>query len=182
MTIPRQRLPVVLAVAALLFAAAHLALEHMSGGVQTHHLLDRPDLPAISNWFGALILPVLGWLLGARIRRHLAAPTPPGSIRRIGIGFGCALLYGAALATSFEFDASAVSSGLFFGLFVLAAVLPVHRVESVLGFVVAMTFTFGAVLPTLIASVVAAVSFLLRLVFRALVSAVRRSVQRPKAA
>ncbi len=170
-----RHMPGFFALFSIAFVAALLAHEHFNGGVRSHHLLDRRDLPAISNWFGLVVLPLLGWLLGVRLRNHMASVTTSGSLIGFGIGLGlvCSLLYGAALAASFEVGASEISSGLFFGLFLLAAVLPIYRVEYIFGFVVGMTFTFGAVLPVLVALVVAAVSALLHFAFRAVISAIR---------
>ena len=179
MTMQRYRVPALLAVASLVFSAAHLTYEHFTGGVQSHHLLDRSNLPAISNWFGLVILPVLGWLLGVRIRNHLAFSTRPSLSVGIWVGFFGALLYGAALAASFELDESSVLSGLFLALFLLAAVLPIYRAECAVGFVVGMTFTFGAVLPSLVVVVFAAISVVVRFAFRAMASAVRRSPRPP---
>ena len=169
-----RRLPGLCALFSLVFVAALLAHESLNGGVRSHHLLDRRDLPAISNWFGLVVLPVLGWLLGTRLRNHLSAVTGNASPVGIGVPLVCSLLYGAALAASFELGASAASSGLFVGLFVLAVVLPIYRVEYIFGFVVGMAFTFGAVLPVLVAAVVAAVSALVHFAFRAARSAIRR--------
>ena len=53
----------------LAYAIAQLALEALDGGVQSHHLLNRPDLPAISNGFGLLTLPAIGLAVGLRARR-----------------------------------------------------------------------------------------------------------------
>jgi hypothetical protein len=53
------RFPTWLPIAALLFAAAHLGFEHFNGGVQSHHLLQRADMPSISNWLGLGLLPLL---------------------------------------------------------------------------------------------------------------------------
>jgi hypothetical protein len=39
-----------LVVATSLYIWALLAFEHYNGGVVSHHLLQREDLPAISNW------------------------------------------------------------------------------------------------------------------------------------
>jgi hypothetical protein len=47
---------------------------------------------------------------------------------------------------------------MFLGVSVIALVLPIYRAENVLGFVLGMTFTFGAVLPTAVGSVVAMLS------------------------
>ena len=179
MTMQRYRLPAMIALASLLFAAAHLTYEHFSGGVQSHHLLARSDLPAFSNWLGSVILPILGWLLGVRVRNHLASSTRTGRSVVIWVGFFGALFYGAALAASFELDASSISSGLFLALFLLAVVLPIYRAECALGFVVGMTFTFGAVLPSIIATVFAAISVVVRFAFRTVASAVRRPPRPP---
>ena len=65
-----RRFPILIPLAALVFAAAHLTYEHFTGGVRSHHVLNRPDLPAISNWFGLLTLPLLGVVLGLRVRTH----------------------------------------------------------------------------------------------------------------
>jgi hypothetical protein len=169
----RRYLPLFFALFSLLFVAVLLAHEHFNGGVRSHHLLDRADLPVISNWLGLVTLPLLGWLLGVRLRTHMASHTRPGLPARIGLGLICSVLYGAALAASFELGASAITSGLFLGLFLLAAVLPIYRVECLFGFVVGMTFTFGAVLPALVAAVFAAVSILVRFAFRAVLAVVR---------
>ena len=71
-----------------------LAWEYTHGGVKSHHLLNRPDLPAISNWWGALLLPILSWFLISSILRRAgvdkARKVPVGMMA----GFGGALLYG----------------------------------------------------------------------------------------
>jgi hypothetical protein len=169
----RHHMPAFLALSSLVFGATVLAYEYFNGGVPSHHLLDRPALPAISNWFGLVVLPLLGWLLGVRLRNHLTTSTGSGLAKGIWAGLVCSLLYGAAMAIFFELGTSAVISGLFFGLFLLAAVLPIYRVECIFGFVVGMTFTFGAVLPALVAVVFATASVVVHFVFRAVLSAIR---------
>ena len=56
------------------------------------------------------------------------------------------------------------------GMFVLAVLLRVYRAECLLGFVIGMTFTFGAVLPALIGSIVSGVSAVVHLVLRPLLA------------
>jgi len=73
-----------------------------------------------------------------------------------------ALIYGAAMAASFSLGAESITTAMFVGLFVCGLVLPVYRAEYTFGFVVGMTVTFGGVIPLLVASVVAAVSFAVR--------------------
>ena len=178
-TQPRYRLPAYFALALLVIVAALLAHEHFTGGVRSHHLLDRPDLPAISNWFGLIVMAVLGWLLGSRFRRALFRSTQSGSSVRIWVCLVCSLLYGAAMATSFALGAPAITSTLFFGLFLFAVIFPIYRIEYITGFVVGMAFVFGAVLPCLVAIVLAVVSFVVRFGIKALMSAIRPSARPP---
>jgi hypothetical protein len=147
----------------VLFELAHLAWEHFNGGVRSNHVLDRSDLPAISNGWGALLLPVLTWFLTGRIQRRIALHSGgkeavskfPASVV---VGFVGSLLFGILLSASFANGYETISSYLFLGMFVLALLLPVYRAECVLGFILGMTFTFGAVLPTVVGSIIAAVS------------------------
>ena len=169
----RHYMPAYLALFSLVFGAALLAYEHFNGGVQSNYLLDRPDLPFISNWYGLIVLPLLGWLLGIRLRNHTTSSSRPGLPKSIWAGLVCSLLYGAALATSCELAPYTITSGLLLGLLLLSAVLPVYRIECIFGFVVGMTFTFGAVLPALVAVVFAAVSVMAHFIFRAVMSAIR---------
>ena len=143
----------------------------LHGGIQSHHLLNRADWPAISNLFGLLVLPALGWRLGFR----LGNPGKAAKHRHqtvVGLGFFAALIYGASLATAFAFDAAELSSMLFLALPLLALLLPLQRAEFALGFTAGMSLVFGAVLPCLIALLVGlwswVVSALLRLLWRKL--------------
>lgn len=142
---------------------AHLAWQHFHGGVVSHHVLNSADLPAISNWWGAIVLPAITWFLVGRIRERASLESSQqGSTSRapVGIvaGFVGSLMFGVALSVAFTHDYTSISSALFFGALVLAMFLPVYRAECVLGFILGMAFTFGAVLPTAIGSLVAAVS------------------------
>ena len=169
-----------LTIAVVLYAAFHLAWEYLNGGVQSHHLLNRPDLPAISNWWGLLVLPVLAWLLIARMQARDAADSHAGIARPTVRVLLAAFLYGAGLATSFSLGYEAVTSAMFLGMFALAVALPIFRPEYVLGFVLGMTLTFGAVLPTLVAGVFALLSGVLHPVARFLVKAVVRLASRAR--
>ncbi len=141
---------------AFLAAALHLGWEIAHGGVGSHHLLARDDLPAISNWWGLLILPALGWLASRVVARRARANE--GAAARAMAGFAGAVLVGIALSASFAAGYESVSSGIFFGALASGVVLPVYRAEYVFGFVLGMTFVFGSVLPSIAASVAAALS------------------------
>lgn len=158
----RGRIWLVLMVA--LAELGHLAWEHAHGGIASHHLLNNGNLPAIWNGWGLLLLPTLTWFLGGRTERRIAAhpDTRKARIRAIA-GFCMALVVGAVLSGAFAQGLESVAATTFFSIFALALLLPAYRPECVLGFVLAMTFTFGAVLPTMIACVIAAVSALAHL-------------------
>jgi hypothetical protein len=166
--------PVLIPLAALAFAAAHLAFEHFTGGVVSHHLLHRQDLPAISNWFGLITLPILGVVFGLRVRAHPNQACWAGVPIHMLAAFLGALIYGAMLAASFELGATSISSAIFLGSFAFGLLFPVYRVEYILGFVVGMTITFGGVLPLFVASVVAVVSFVFRYIFKKIASTIHQ--------
>ncbi len=57
---------------ALLYAAVYLGWQATHGGVVSHHLLDQRNLPAISNWRGLAIVPLVGGLAVWSVRRRVA--------------------------------------------------------------------------------------------------------------
>lgn len=153
----------------LLAELAHLTWEHFHGGVVSHNILNRRDLPAISNAWGVLLLPALAWFLSGFTQNRIASRYA-GNEREfifpipVIIGFVGALIFGALLAASFANDYKTTTLYLFQSLFVLALLLPIYRAECLLGFVLGMTFTFGAVLPTGIGSIFVALSAFVHLV------------------
>ena len=74
---PIDRLRAGLTVVATLALWSLLLWQHFHQGVPAHHLLDNPDLPVVSNWYGGLLLPVLAWgLLSLTRRRMIKANSP----------------------------------------------------------------------------------------------------------
>ena len=147
----RRTITVLVALAEL----GHLAWEHFHGGVVSHHLLNRADLPAISNAWGAVFLPALAWFLSGPVLRRA---TTPRAAKGIAAAFFGSLLVGVALSVAFTNGFSDISSSIVLGILLSGLLLPVYRGEYVLGFVLGMTFTFGAMLPTAAAAFVAVVS------------------------
>lgn len=174
----RARLLLTSAVA--LAEVLHLTWEHLQGGVVSHHLLNRPDLPAISNWWGLVVLPALAWFLIGRIQARGTSPSRGTPALPVAWRFLAALLYGAGLAMAFALGYEAVTSAMFFGLFALAVVLPIFRAEYFLGFVLGMTFVFGAVLPTLIACIFALLSAVLHPLARSIMGALAKLASRTR--
>ncbi len=167
----------------MLSELVHLAWEHLHGGVRSHHLLNRADLPAISNAWGLLLLPALTWFLAGRIQRRIAlqsganaaGPTMPTNII---VGLLLALLFGIALSAAFTRGNEAVAAYIAQGIIVLALFLPIYRAECLLGFVLGMTFTFGGVLPTVIGSLFAGLSALMHLLVYPLVMRAWKGLRR----
>ena len=48
-----------------------LIWQYLNEGIPSHHLLQRADLPEISNWWGAILLPALSWGLLVRIKKRI---------------------------------------------------------------------------------------------------------------
>lgn len=130
-----------------------LAWNYFHGGVPSHSILARADMPSISNWWGAILLPLLTWFLLYRIQRRITdhpteKPTVSNPPINIVYGFLGALLFGIVLSTFFTLGIKDIPGYMLISLFILALFLPIYRAECLLGFVIGMTFTFGAVLPT----------------------------------
>ncbi|MDB5746307.1 MAG: hypothetical protein JWP72_1155 [Massilia sp.] len=142
-------------VAIAVIMALLLGWQHFNGGVPSHHLLADPSLPELSNWWGLLTLPVLAWYLLGRIERRRRAD--PRGAHGDTAGFVGALVFGALLSLLFTAGRHEATGYMAQFLLVLALFYPIHRAACVLGFVIGMTWTFGAVLPMIAACIFAAV-------------------------
>ncbi len=148
-----------------------LLWDHFHGGVPSHHLLARKDMPSFSNGWGGLLIPLLTWFLLYRVHKRIrktkdvdvAASAFPIAILT---GFVGALLFGITLSTFFTVGNTEVPAYMLMGILLLALFLPVFRAECLLGFVLGLTYTFGGVLPILIGSILTLLSALLYLFLR----------------
>lgn len=172
------RIPLVAAV--LLAELAHLVWEQLHGGIVSHHLLARPDLPAIWNGWGLVLLPALAWWVSGRVARRIARRADRRvAVRNAWLGSIVAAGLGIALSIAFVTGMEDAAAGVLLSAFVLGLLLPAYRAECLLGFVLAMTFVFGAILPLLIGGIVATLSAVAHLVLYALARRVwRRSRER----
>jgi len=138
-----------------LLSWVHLAWDYFHGGIPTHYLLHRKDLPGISNWWGGIVIPLLTWFLLYRIKRRVydkdineASNTP----NHVIYGFFGALLFGILLSFFFAIGTD-VPGYLIIGLFIISFFIPIYRAEHLLGFVLGMAYTFGGILPIAIGSI-----------------------------
>jgi len=130
-----------------------LIWDYFHGGIPSHHLLANDKLPAVSNGWGAILLPLLTWFLLYRIHKwalcnHDEIAKSPRRLHRLVYRLFSAFLFGALLSAFFTFGYADICGYMVLGLFPLAIFFPIYRAECLLGFVLAMTFTFGAILPT----------------------------------
>jgi len=110
------------------------------------------------------LLPIITWFLLGRAQTRILSQgesEAQGHLVHVILGFVFASLYGASLSILFVNENSGASSILFEGIFLLALFFRIYREECILGFIISMTITFGAVLPTLFAAVISAISVLL---------------------
>ncbi|MCX6205466.1 MAG: hypothetical protein NTZ19_04350 [Bacteroidetes bacterium] len=157
-----------------LFIGAILIWEKFHGGVVTHHLLQRSDLPGISNWWGIVLLPFLSWVSFYRIQKRFiqidnGRNTQQIFIRNSVLGFLGALLFGIVLAVAFSNGyANFIDYQVDF-LLLLLLFVPIYRSEYILGFVMGMSFALGAILPTAFALIIALLSSIIYLYLRPLI-------------
>ncbi len=144
-----------------------LLWQYFHGGVPSHHILNREDLPKISNWWGGLLLPILTWLLLSKIENRiskkdysLTQQTKNQNIRILGL-FLLGLIFGIVLATSFMNDYKPFLDNVLYIFLILSLIVPIYYSEFILGFVLGMTYTFGAILPTAFILIIAVLGFLI---------------------
>lgn len=128
---------------------AHLAWDYFHEGVPTHHILHRADLPGISNWWGAIILPLLTWFLLYLIKNRMYA-IDESNIKSTSMPFVYrflgAFLFGIVVSFFFTIG-SDVPGFMMIALIIASFFVPLFLPEYLLGFILGMTYTFGAILP-----------------------------------
>ena len=160
-----KKLQIYIIGAVFVFIWGLLAWDHFHGGVPAHHILNKKEMPAISNWWGGLLLPVLTWFLLYRIqKREKLSSMQWASITnfpsKIIYGFVGALIFGLSIAFLFTFDVHDIPGYLMLAALVFSLFYPIYRAECLLGFVLGMVYTFGGVLPVGIGCILGAIGFL----------------------
>jgi hypothetical protein len=141
--------------------------DYFHGGVPSHHILQRADLPKFSNWWGGILVPLLTFFLLYKIQKRIT----PGSTdfkfsNNILYAFVGALSFGIGLSLFFISGNTEMPFYMIIALLFIALILPIYRAEYFLGFVLGMTVTFGGVLPLIIISILSLIGVLLFLVVR----------------
>jgi len=131
------------AIAVFILTFAFILWEYFNGGVVSHNLLAREDLPAFSNWWGLLTVPLLFWIGISLINRRQENEIT--AFKR----FLVALTFGILMSVLWEFNIKSILQYLILFPILVAFFMPVHLPEYLMGFVLGMVFTFGGVLPIL---------------------------------
>lgn len=159
----------------LVASVLHLGWEYTHGGVASHHLLARSDMPAVSNWWGLVILPVLGWAASRSALRRAARDA--GAASWSMVAFLGALLVGLALSLSFAAGFESAASAIFLTALAIGLALPTYRAEYLFGFVLGLTCVLGSVLPTMVALVGAGISAVAHFLVRPAMAHVLRAAR-----
>lgn len=141
----------------LAFILLHLGLEYFQGGIRSHHVLNQADLPEISNVWG-LLLPLVAWFLLGTLERRLAQTEDAHAGKKALFSGVVVLSASVALIVSFELGQSAITELIFQGFLLAAVFLPFYRAEFFLAVALGMTFAFGAILPSGVATVLATIA------------------------
>lgn len=169
----------------VIFIMSLLLWEKLHGGVITHHILQRSDLPGISNWWGLPLLPFLCWVSFNKVHKRVESlqdePTRISVIRKCILNFISALVFGILLSSAFSKGYTNFSDYLVDGLMLLLFLIPIYRSEYIFGFILGMTTAIGAVLPTAFALVVALASAFIYLYIRPVIVRILKALTKHKA-
>lgn len=138
--------------------------DHFHGGVPSHHFLASKDLPKISNWWGALSVPLISYLLLNRIKKRIQPGNNKATLKLLkkeSYSFLVAILYAIIITISFKTGNTQISNLLFLGLPVIALFFPIYHSGYLLGFLVGMMYTFGGVLPVFIGGIMSIICYFL---------------------
>ena len=164
-------------ISVFLITLVFLLWEYFNGGVVSHNLLAREDLPAFSNWWGLLTVPLLFWIsisLINRRRRNLVHVESKSEIFENTVlkRFLAALGFGLLMSLLWEFNYQSILQYLILFPVLLSFFKPVHLPEYFMGFALGMLFTFGGVLPILFGMVLLILCFLVNSITKLIVKLV----------
>ena len=158
-----------------------LIWDYFHDGVPSHHILDQKNLPAISNWWSGILLPILTWILLGKIKSRIENQTKIDSqyksaITRVLVRFSIGLVFGIILSVSFINNYKPFLDNVLYLLLILSFIVPIFFSEFILGFVLGMTYTFGAILPTAFILIMAAIGFVIYRFIRPLIMKITKKI------
>lgn len=132
------------------FFWTQLIWDYFHEGVPTHHILHQKDLPGISNWWGGVVLPLLTWILLYYISKRENKndkSTHKDNLTSILYRFLGAFFFGVLISIFFTLGIDDLPFYMMLGIMLVSFFTPLYLSEYLLGFVLGMTYTFGAILP-----------------------------------
>lgn len=145
-----------------------IAWEYFNGGVATHYPGADSSNIALSNWWGLLSIPMLTWAALSLIERRGTTKDKKretGSIKLKSSYFVGGLAFGLLASLLWEFGQQDYLPYVMLSPWVLSLFLKIYLPESTLGFVLAMMYTFGAVLPIVFSIVIQTIGFIIYFIF-----------------
>jgi hypothetical protein len=126
----------------------NLIWDYLHNGVPSHHILQREDLPGISNWWGGIAVPLITWLLLVLIvkRANSNKTSATNKLNNAIYGFLGALLFGIILSFLFTVGSN-IQGYMMIGVILVSFFIPLYKAEFLLGFIIGLTYTFGGILP-----------------------------------
>lgn len=124
-----------------------LAWDHFHGGVPTHYILHNDSYPGFSNWWGAITIPLVTWGLLYLVYLRTLKEDSKNETSSIIYGFVGLFLYAVLLSYFFSTGSETIPMYMTLGFIVLSFFVPIYRPECLLGYILGMTYMFGAILP-----------------------------------
>jgi uncharacterized protein YacL len=155
-----------------------LIWQHFNGGVPSHHILQQKDLPEISNWWGAVLLPILAWIVSGRIEKRITnqgSTNQNQSLTIIGL-FIAGLFLGILIALAFINNYKPFLDNVPYIFLLLSLFIPIFYSEFILGFILGMAYTFGTILPTVFILILSFLGFLIYRYIRPFILSLKKAV------
>lgn len=141
----------VMLLAVLFLQVGSLTWEYLNGGIATHHLLMREDLPGFSNLWGIAILPLLVWLTGESTKKRLSLLSEKAELskekQKIVVIFSTIFFLSLLQSILFYLDFHDLAKYILFGFMLVGLFIPLYRMEAITGYVIGAFITSGPVMP-----------------------------------
>lgn len=156
----------------------HLLWEYTHGGIMIHNVLAREDLPAISNWWGLVTVPILAWITGYVFEyRSKGILDNSAAEKKLGLnvarGFGGALLYGLSMTVLWQLGLDYIMQYWIMFPLVISLFVAIYYPEVLLGYTIGSLYSFGGVLPIGIGSILLLLCFIVHQAVRLVLRLVR---------
>jgi len=151
-TLTNKYIAIFTALAAILMWS-QILYQYLTDGVAVHMFLHREDMPSISNYWSGLILPLFTAIMLLFIQQRTKKLDPPAAASELSkstYGLIGGFAFGAILCLFFALGYGTPPNLMMLGAIVLSFFLPIYKPAYFLGFVLGMTYLFGATLPIVI--------------------------------